>query len=183
MKGEETPPARGDSAPWRPAGSPAQWQRPRMRGCVRTRDRITKPRWWWVRIGHAKRTPEFASWKILYKIYSKKIADAGCISPPPPPLLLSRAGIPFFLGLARKIIRARAIKNSRIFASKTRKPILNGAQSPRGLRKKNGGLLRKTPVSALRVPKILFSCSRAKIDSFSWLSADKPKTPKSPLCS
>ena len=33
----------GDSAPRWPAGSPAQWQRPRMRGCVMWRDRTTEP--------------------------------------------------------------------------------------------------------------------------------------------
>ena len=58
-----------DSALWRPAGSPAQWQRPRprIRGCVRcvrTRDRTAKPRWRWVHVGHAKRTPEFATWEM-----------------------------------------------------------------------------------------------------------------------
>ena len=54
----------GESAPRWPAGSPPQWQRPRMRGCVRTRDRIAKPRWRWVRIGHAKRTSEFYTWEM-----------------------------------------------------------------------------------------------------------------------
>ena len=34
-----------------------------------------------------------------------------------------RAGIPVFFGLARKIIRARAIKTRRVFASKTRKSL------------------------------------------------------------
>ena len=33
----------GDSAPRWPAGSPAQWQRPQMRGCVMWRDRAAKP--------------------------------------------------------------------------------------------------------------------------------------------
>ena len=46
------------------AGSPAQWQRPRMQGCVRTRNRIAKSRWRWIRIGHAKRTPIFATWEM-----------------------------------------------------------------------------------------------------------------------
>ena len=44
-----------------------------MRGCVRTRGRIAKPRWRWVRIGHAKRTSEFATWEMrLKKNISKK---------------------------------------------------------------------------------------------------------------
>ena len=44
-----------------------------MRGCVRTRGRIAKPRWRWVRIGHAKRTPEFAAWEMRkYIIFKKK---------------------------------------------------------------------------------------------------------------
>ena len=33
----------GDSAPRWPAGLPAQWQRPRMRGCVMWRDQTTEP--------------------------------------------------------------------------------------------------------------------------------------------
>ena len=77
----------GDSAPCRPAGSPAQWQkRPRMRGCVKTRDRTAKPRWRWVRIGHAKRTPEFAEWELRFKqSYSQKnnrrrgVSSVGCV--------------------------------------------------------------------------------------------------------
>ena len=60
----------------RRGGPPAhrpQWQRPRMRGCVRTRDRIAKPRWRWVRIGHAKRTSELATWEMrLKKLLQKK---------------------------------------------------------------------------------------------------------------
>jgi len=44
------------------------------------------PRWRWVRIGHAKRTPEFATWEMRQKkCYSKKtIGDVGC---PPTPFL------------------------------------------------------------------------------------------------
>ena len=51
-----------------------------MRGCVRTRDRIAKPRWRWVRIGHAKRTSEFATWEMRLKkvIVKKPINDVGC---------------------------------------------------------------------------------------------------------
>ena len=41
----------GDSAPrWPVAGSPAQWQRPRMWICVRPRDPPTKPSRGWVRV-------------------------------------------------------------------------------------------------------------------------------------
>ena len=72
----------GESAPRWPAGSPAQWQRPQMRGrgCVRTRGRIAKPRWRWVRIGHAKRTSELATWEMRLKkvIQKKTIGDLGC---------------------------------------------------------------------------------------------------------
>ena len=51
-----------------------------MRGCVRTRDRIAKPRWRWVRIGHAKRTSELSTWEMCLKkvIVKKTIDDVGC---------------------------------------------------------------------------------------------------------
>ena len=46
-------------------------------GCVRTRDRIAKPRWRWVRIGHAKRTSEFYTWEMrLKKVIPKKNQSA-----------------------------------------------------------------------------------------------------------
>ena len=44
----------GDSAPRWPAGSPAQWQRPRMWICVGTRDPSTKPSRGWLRVGVSK---------------------------------------------------------------------------------------------------------------------------------
>ena len=47
-----------------------------MRGCVRTRDRIDKPRWRWVRIGHAKRTSELATWEMRLKNVIKKKQSA-----------------------------------------------------------------------------------------------------------
>ena len=40
----------GDSAPRWPAGSPAQWQRPRMWICVGPRDPATKPSRGWLRV-------------------------------------------------------------------------------------------------------------------------------------
>ena len=65
-----------------PTSARGQWQRPRMpdEGVrQRTRDRIAKPRWRWVRIGHAKRTPEFAAWEMrLKQLFKKKIGDVGC---------------------------------------------------------------------------------------------------------
>ena len=59
---------------------------------------------------------------------------------------------PFFLGLERKIIRARAIKQPPGFCLQNAKIALNGAQSPR----------RKTPVLALKVPKFVFSRAGAR---------------------
>ena len=40
----------GESAPRWPAGSPAQWQRPRMMICVGPRDPSTKPNRGWLRV-------------------------------------------------------------------------------------------------------------------------------------
>ena len=73
----------GESAPRWPSGSPPQWHRPRMRGCVRTRlgGRIAKPRWRWVRIGHAKRTA--LEMRLRKKLFTKTIGDLGCGTTPP----------------------------------------------------------------------------------------------------
>ena len=45
-------------------------------------DRIAKPRWRWVRIGHAKRTSEFYTWEMRLKknIVKKTIDDVGCLA-------------------------------------------------------------------------------------------------------
>ena len=69
---------------------------------------------------------------------------------------------PALLGLARKIIRTRAIKNRRFFASKTQKNALNGAQSPRGLRKNLGFAPQNPGFCAKKCPHF-FSRPRAKI--------------------
>ena len=85
-----------------------------------------------------------------------------------------RAGIPVFLGFARKTIRARAIKNSRFFASNNAKAALNGSQSPRGQRK-NRGFAQQNPGFCAQsdVP------NRAGIPGFAWLIA-KNKPQKNP---
>ena len=54
---------------------------------------------------------------------------------------------PFFAGVVGKIIRARAIKNRRVFASKTRKPL------SMALNRRAGGF-------ALKVPNFFFALTR-----------------------
>ena len=69
---------------------------------------------------------------------------------------LGRAGIPFFAGVVRKIIRARAIKNRCVFfACKTRKPLLMAPnRRAGGCAKKRGRFCcAKKFLRALKAPK------------------------------
>ena len=83
---------------------------------------------------------------------------------------------PVFLGGARKIIRTRTIKKSPGFClqnPKTRTSLWLALNRRAGCAKP-GVLLHKTPVFALKAPK-MFLRLRAKINSLSWRSA----TPRS----
>ena len=68
------------------------------------------------------------------------------------------AGIPVFLGLARKIIRARAIKKRPFFL-----PQRENRFEWRSIAAQPGVLLRKTSVFALKVPKNIFSVEEVEI--------------------
>ena len=64
----------GDSAPRWPAGSPAQWQRPRMKICVGPRDPDTKPSW--GRLCVVVRKPRLVSAEIRVTWNNKVTAKA-----------------------------------------------------------------------------------------------------------
>ena len=83
----------GDSAPRWPAGSPAQWQRPQMRGCVIWRDRATKSSRGRLFIAKTKAAARFRPWNYrgTKTINEKTNQDRGC--PPCTP-----RGVRRFLG-------------------------------------------------------------------------------------
>ena len=76
----------GDSAAWRPVGSPAQWQKPGKWGCVGTRDRTTKPSrgWRWVVVRKLRLV--LAATVAARNKVTKKIRAYWLGRTPPPPV-------------------------------------------------------------------------------------------------
>ena len=80
---------------------------------------------------------------------------------------------PFFLGLARKIVRARAIKTARFLPPKGENRFewrSTGLRKNRGFAQQNPGFCAQRSAQ-----KYFFRAHARKINSFSWLSADKTK--------
>ena len=96
-----------------------------------------------------------------------------------PPVLAERK-LPFFLMVERKQFEHAPLKTAG-FCLQNAKIALNGAQSPRGLRKKRGFAAQNADFCAKSAPPKKLRL-RAKIYSLSWRSATTPKTSKIPLC-
>ena len=74
---------------------------------ARSPHRTTNPSWRWVRIGHAKRTSEFAAWEMRFKkVIKKKQSTTWRVEPPrtlfkhPRSSVLSFAVVALFRGIS-----------------------------------------------------------------------------------